>query len=151
MDKIKKYILYIALIALFALFSNFLIAVGLNSNYKEIERRQDNLSQVEVVQAEATKVNYGAFRNSERNLSGKLYLLINYPTSFKVFRKSDLLEELNEDITFSDIDFFSWIRFDDDIFLKINNVIDKILDDNKEREEFHEKLNQELKALNKSL
>lgn len=98
MDKIKKYILYIALIALFALFSNFLIAVGLNSNYKEIERRQDNLSQVEVVQAEATKVNgriRGIINNKENKIEHK-YLKIEFFTERNINMGSKYIE-INHD------------------------------------------------------
>ncbi len=98
MDKIKKYILYIVLIALFALFSNFLIAVGLNSNYKEIERRQDNLSQVEVVQAEATKVNgriRGIINNKENKIEHK-YLKIEFFTERNINMGSKYIE-INHD------------------------------------------------------
>ncbi|MBR3209103.1 MAG: hypothetical protein IKF82_02425 [Bacilli bacterium] len=38
-----------------------------------------------------------------------------------------------------------------DIFLEINKLIDKVIEDNKKREKFHQKLNKELEALNKSL
>ena len=44
-----------------------------------------------------------------------------------------------------------FLRLDKDIFLKLNKFIDKIYRNKKEREEFHEKLNRELEALNKSL
>lgn len=52
----KKIVIWIAiLIGLFVL-SDFLIYVGLNSNYSDIERR-DNNSQIVVYQADATYVN----------------------------------------------------------------------------------------------
>ena len=57
MDKMKKYLLYIVLLIGFAFLSNALIDVALNSNYKEMKRRTDNLSQVVIYQAESTKVN----------------------------------------------------------------------------------------------
>ena len=98
MDKIKKYILYIVLIALFALFSNFLIAVGLNSNYKEIERKQDNFPQVEVVQAEATKVNgriRGIINNKENKIEHK-YLKIEFFTARDINMGSKYIE-INHD------------------------------------------------------
>lgn len=98
MDKIKKYILYIVLIALFALFSNFLIAVGLNSNYKEIERKQDNFPQVEVVQAEATKVNgriRGIINNKENKIEHK-YLKIEFFTERNINMGSKYIE-INHD------------------------------------------------------
>lgn len=44
-----------------------------------------------------------------------------------------------------------FVRLDSNIFIKLNEFIDKIYKDKKEREEFHERLNRELEALNKSL
>lgn len=44
-----------------------------------------------------------------------------------------------------------FVRLDSDIFIKLNKFIDKIYKNKKEREEFHERLNRELEALNKSL
>ena len=43
------------------------------------------------------------------------------------------------------------IYFIKNVFLKLNTLLDKIIKDNKKREEFHEKLNIELKALNNTL
>lgn len=43
------------------------------------------------------------------------------------------------------------VRLDSRIFLKLNKFIDKIYKNKKEREEFHDRLNFELKSLNKSL
>ena len=56
MDKLKKYASYFVLLIVFFIFSNFLIYVGLNSNYRDINR-QDNIGEVYVYQAQATKVN----------------------------------------------------------------------------------------------
>lgn len=42
-------------------------------------------------------------------------------------------------------------KFDENIFIKLNNLIDKILDENKKREETYENLNRKLEELNKSL
>ena len=44
-----------------------------------------------------------------------------------------------------------FVKLDNNIFIKLNEFIDKIYKNKKEREEFHEKLNRELEALNKSL
>lgn len=46
---------------------------------------------------------------------------------------------------------YNRIHFDKDIFLKLNQLIDQIFKENKERKEFHERLNLELKGLNKIL
>lgn len=86
MDKMKKFFMYALWIILFFLFSNFLIAVGLESNYKDL-RRDDDLSQVNIYQAQATKVNgriRGIVTNSEADdISGK-YL------EFRFYSKRDV-------------------------------------------------------------
>lgn len=74
MDRMKTFLKYALWLILFIILSEVLINVGLNSTYKKIER-QDNVSQVNVYQAEATLVNgriRGLITNSqEQNLSGK--------------------------------------------------------------------------------
>ncbi len=52
----RKIIAWIAILVGMFVFSDFLIYVGLNSTYKEIER-QDESSQIAVYQADATYVN----------------------------------------------------------------------------------------------
>lgn len=82
----KKYFLYVLLIIVFFIFSEFLINVGLNSNYKDIERR-DNNSEIVVYQADATYVNgriRGIIKNIEE-IDGK-YLKI------EVYSKRDVLK-----------------------------------------------------------
>lgn len=113
MDKVKKYILYIVLLVVFALFSNFLIAVGLNANYKEIERKQDDLTQVEIYQAEATKVN-GRIRgyiNNKDNPVEQKYLKLDFYSARDVNMGSKYIEIDNkqEEMPF-------------EAFFKLNNV-----------------------------
>ena len=52
----KKIFLWVLMLIGMYIFSNFLIAVGLNSIYKDIERRDTN-SEVAIYQADATYVN----------------------------------------------------------------------------------------------
>lgn len=74
MDRMKTFLIYALLIIGFFIISEFLINVGLNSTYKDIERK-DNVSQVKIYQAEATMVNgriRGTIINSEpEDLNGK--------------------------------------------------------------------------------
>lgn len=74
MDKMKTLLKYALWIIGFFILSDFLISVGLDSNYRDIERK-DEISQVAIYQAEATKVNgriRGIIKNSEpEELSGK--------------------------------------------------------------------------------
>lgn len=43
------------------------------------------------------------------------------------------------------------IKLFEDVFLELNKLLDKIIKDNKQRKQFYEQLNVELKAFNKSL
>ena len=80
MSTLKQFAKYIIWIILFWILSDILIYYGLNSTYKDIENKGDNISQVTLSAAEATKVNgriIGKITNTEEsNLSGK-YLKIN--------------------------------------------------------------------------
>lgn len=80
MRTVKKFAKYVIWIILFWILSDILIYYGLNSTYKDIENKGDNISNVTVSEAEATKVNgriIGKITNTEEsNLNGK-YLKIN--------------------------------------------------------------------------
>ena len=103
MDRVKTLFTYALWVVLFIIFSEFLINVGLNSMYRPIERK-DNISQVNIYQAEATMVNgriRGLITNSEpENLSGK-YLEFDFYSERDVFlgRKFIDINELQEDET----------------------------------------------------
>ncbi len=98
MDRMKTFLKYALWLVLFMIFSEILINVGLNSTYEKI-KRQDNVSQVNVYQAEATVVNgriRGLITNSqEQNLSGK-FLEIEFYSKRDVFlgRKYIQIEQL---------------------------------------------------------
>ena len=100
MDRMKTFLKYALWLILFMIFSEILINVGLNSTYKKIER-QDNVSQVNVYQAEATLVNgriRGLIINSqEQNLSGK-FLEIEFYSKRDVLlgRKYIQIEQLEQ-------------------------------------------------------
>lgn len=87
MDRLKTLFMYASWVILFFIFSNFLINVGLNATYKPIERR-DNVSQVNIYQAEATLVDgriRGIITNSEtEELSGK-YLEVDFYSERDVY------------------------------------------------------------------
>ena len=80
MSTLKQFAKYIIWIILFWILSDILIYYGLNSTYKDIVNKGENLNQVTVSEAEATKVNgriIGKITNTEEsNLNGK-YLKIN--------------------------------------------------------------------------
>lgn len=81
MDKMKNYLIYIVLLILFALLTEFLIAVGLNSTYKQMESNSNDISQVEIYQEEATKVNgriRGIIKNDKENPIEEKYLKFDF-------------------------------------------------------------------------
>ena len=103
MDRIKTFLKYALWVVLFIVFSEFIINVGLNSTYKPIERK-DNISQVNIYQAEATLVNgriRGLITNSQPdNLSNK-YLEFDFYSKRDVFlgRKFIDINDLQENET----------------------------------------------------
>ena len=56
MSRMKTFLKYVLWLAIFFVFSEFIIYVGLNSSYRDIERK-DSLAQVQISQAQATLVN----------------------------------------------------------------------------------------------
>lgn len=88
---------------------------------------------------------------------GDVYLNINeFNWEYRTFSRNFLLDfDLVEGYDNADLDdLFRWdikIKLDKDVFLKINETINKIFNDNRKRKEFHERLNKELQALNKVL
>lgn len=103
MDRVKTFLKYALWVILFIILSEFLINVGLNSKYEPIERK-DNISQVNIYQAEATLVNgkiRGLITNSQLdNLSNK-YLEFDFYSERDVFlgRKFIDINDLQENET----------------------------------------------------
>ena len=103
MDRVKTFLKYALWVILFIILSDFLINVGLNSKYEPIERK-DNISQVNIYQAEATLVNgriRGLITNSQPdNLSNK-YLEFDFYSERDVFlgRKFIDINDLQENGT----------------------------------------------------
>lgn len=113
MDKMKKYFIYIILLILLAVISEFLIAVGLNSTYKQIENSSSSIPNISILQAEATKVNgriRGMIKNEENPIEGK-YLKIDFFSDRDVNMGSKYIEI---DKTVEDQPF--------ELFFKLNNV-----------------------------
>lgn len=128
MQKILTWILI--LIGVFIL-SDFLINVGLNSTYKDIQRQDEN-SQIVVYQADATYVNgriRGLIKNSEK-AQGK-YLKIELYTKRDVLVGKSYIEikELKEEETQP---FELLFRAQDVAFYKIETVKEKEPDDDLE-------------------
>ena len=75
MGILKTFLKYLLWIIAFYLFTSFLIFVGFNASYKNIESKQDLPKQITIDKAEATKNQgriYGYVQNNEQNtLNGK--------------------------------------------------------------------------------
>lgn len=78
MDRMKTFLRYALAIIIFFFFSNFLIYMSLETTYQNIGRK-DNLQQVTIYQAQATKVNgriKGTIYNDANNKITDRYLKI---------------------------------------------------------------------------
>ena len=124
MSTFKKIIKYVILLVVFYFFSKFLIYVGLNSTYKDIEVSCQESQQINVEFAQATKVNGRIFGkitnndeandvngkyveveifNSKNELLGKKYLYIsginkNETKKFEVFFKKNSVDHCEVNI-----------------------------------------------------
>lgn len=73
MDRLKTFLIYALIVIGFIILSEFLINVGLNSEYEPITRI-DNTKEVQIYQAEATLANgriRGIIQNTDSDISNK--------------------------------------------------------------------------------
>lgn len=78
--------------------------------------------------------------------SGHLRVKLNSKHRFVLFdSNTDFYKALDE------VDDDAYVRIDSNVFLKLNDFIDEVYKEKREREGFHERLNKELEALNKAL
>lgn len=78
MDRMKTLLKYALLVILFYIFSNLMIYLNIETTYQNIGRK-DNLEQITVYQAQATKINgriKGTIYNNEENKITNNYLRI---------------------------------------------------------------------------
>ena len=125
MSRVKTLILYVLAIIGFFLFSELLINASLESEYKQIGRK-DNINQVIITQAEATKVNgriKGKIINPEDNsLSGK-YLKFDFYSARDVLKgtkyidvsqlQTNQIEEIEMHFKLEDINYYT-VSFTDE-------------------------------------
>lgn len=94
MDRMKTLAKYVIWLVLFYIFSNLMIYLNIESTYQNIGRK-DNLPQVTVYQAQATKVNgriKGSIYNSEANKITNKYLRIDLYWERDVFLGSEYID-----------------------------------------------------------
>ena len=78
MDRMKTFLKYALLLILFYIFSNLMIYLNIETTYQNIGRK-DNIEQVTVYQAQATKINgriKGTVYNNAENQITNNYLRI---------------------------------------------------------------------------
>ena len=94
MDRMKTFFKYAMWIILFYIFSNILIYLNLETTYQNIGRK-DNLPQVTVYQAQATKINgrikCSIYNSSEHKITNK-YLRIDLYSERDVFLGSKYID-----------------------------------------------------------
>ena len=116
-----------------------------------LEHLEESKEKLEKLTNSKMSLKIGIIRGEYVNTSGtgyyeetrNLYFCIN--DSHGVFKT---IGDIGCSYGINDDDF---LRLDTNIFIKLNEFIDKICKNKKKRKEFHEKLNKELEALNKSL
>ena len=94
MDRMKTFFKYVIWLVLFYIFSNLMIYLNIESTYQNIGRK-DNLPQVTVYQAKATKVNgriKGSIYNSEAHKITNKYLRIDLYSERDVFLGSKYID-----------------------------------------------------------
>jgi len=94
MDRMKTLAKYVIWLVLFYIFSNLMIYINIESTYQNIGRK-DNLPQVTVYQAQATKVNgriKGSIYNSEAHKITNKYLRIDLYSERDVFLGSKYID-----------------------------------------------------------
>ena len=94
MDRMKTLAKYVIWLVLFYIFSNLMIYLNIESTYQNIGRK-DNLPQVTVYQAQATKVNgriKGSIYNSEAHKITNKYLRIDLYSARDVFLGSKYID-----------------------------------------------------------
>lgn len=82
MSQIKRFGKYIIWIMLFWILSDILIYAGINSTYKDMENKGDNIPGIEVVQMQSTKVN------------GRIKLKLKNPEFSGKYLKIDLYSDI---------------------------------------------------------
>lgn len=94
MDRIKTLAKYVIWLVLFYIFSNLMIYLNIESTYQNIGRK-DNLPQVTVYQAQATKINgriKGSIYNSAEHKITSKYLRIDLYSERDVFLGSKYID-----------------------------------------------------------
>ena len=94
MDRMKTFLKYAIWVILFYIFSNLMININLEATYQNIGRK-DNLQQITVYQAQATKINgriKGSIQNNSEHKITNKYVRIDSYSERDVFLGSKYID-----------------------------------------------------------
>lgn len=117
---------------------------------KTIEQMEEAIEQIEKITKEHYRLHIG-YRHTN-NFDEE-----NIPIFLEINGRSNFTQQTNMDSMYDNcysacnLYYFNRVELFKDVFLDINKLIERVIKDNKKREEFHEELNKELKALNVTL
>lgn len=126
MSRLKTFLIYLLIFVGFFVFSDVLINISLNASYNTIDRK-DNLEQVVVNQAEATKVNLrvkGTITNLAENPITLKYVRIDFYSERDNIVGTRYIDvsNLNEN---ESMDFEIYLRLDDVTYYEVSFTNDK--------------------------
>ena len=114
---------------------------------KKIEEKTLETYTVEIGVAEDEQWN----GNEYITYKGTLLARTNKNCTFAIKEEDSFVDDFVKTIDNSDIDVIDKVTINDDVFITLNHLLDDVLKDNQKREEFHNKLDIKLQALNESL
>lgn len=122
--------------------------------YKYQEEVIDNIDDAIDIMEQMTEEHYRiqiGFRHTNRIDEENIPIFVEVNGDSR-FTQQKLLDACYDNY-FSRCDLYNYNRIElfKDVFLDLNKLLDKIIKDNKQRRQFYEQLNVELKAFNKSL
>ena len=114
-----------------------------------IENIEDAVSKMEEMTEEHYRLHIG-YRHTNNFDEENIPIFVEINGDFR-FTQQTNMDTCYDNYSKCEIYNFNRVELFNDIFLDLNKLLDKIIKDNKTREQFYEKLNTELKAFNKSL
>lgn len=116
---------------------------------KVIENIDDAIYKIEEMTEEHYRIHMG-YRHTNEFENENIPIFVEVNGQFR-FTQQTTMDETYDCYSNCELWNFNRIEINDDIFLDINKLIDKVLKDNKKRKNFYETLNKKLEILNESL
>lgn len=114
-----------------------------------IESIDDAIYKIEEMTEEHYRVHIG-YRHTNNFEEENIPIFVEVNGDYR-FTQQTRMDENYDCVSKCEINNYDRVELLDDIFLDLNKLIDKVLNDNKKREEFYEKLSVNLEALNRTL